>query len=80
MILSSNPRCADCGYPISAMHPNGDPPHRPFLLPGDDESHEQHPGESAGPARRKTRPQTAPPPTTHHQHQTTANEKVFCLV
>ncbi|CAB0012286.1 unnamed protein product, partial [Nesidiocoris tenuis] len=58
-----------------AMHSNGDLPHRPFLPPGDDESHEQHPGESASP-RRKAKFHTVSPPTTHHQpQQTTANEK-----
>ncbi|KAF6216025.1 hypothetical protein GE061_000362 [Apolygus lucorum] len=62
-----------------AMHSNGDPPHRPFLLPGDDESHEQHPGESASP-RRKSRPLTVSPPTTQHQQQTTANEKWLVMV
>ncbi|BES91442.1 Thrombospondin type 1 domain [Nesidiocoris tenuis] len=63
-----------------AMHSNGDLPHRPFLPPGDDESHEQHPGESASP-RRKAKFHTVSPPTTHHQpQQTTANEKWLVVV
>ncbi|KAL1130045.1 hypothetical protein AAG570_012988, partial [Ranatra chinensis] len=48
------------------MHNNGEPPQRPFILPGDDESHEQHPSEMIPPRR----PRPTPPHEIKPQQDT----------
>ena len=61
------------------MHSNGDPPQRPFVFPGDDESHEQIPGEAT--KKTKTTPQPKPAWPQQHSHTTTNSqieEEVLC--
>nr|XP_024216656.1 ADAMTS-like protein 1 [Halyomorpha halys] len=55
------------------MHGNGDPPQRPFIFPGDDESHEQIPGEVS----RKTKSTQQPKPVLPQQRSyTTTNSGI----
>ncbi|XP_024082456.1 ADAMTS-like protein 1 isoform X2 [Cimex lectularius] len=61
----------------TAMRPNGDLPQRPFLHTSDDESHEQHPNESANPQRKQKQP--VPTLTTSPHQQTTTNDKYVVM-
>lgn len=59
------------------MHGNGDPPQRPFIFPGDDESHEQIPGEVS----RKTKSTQQPKPVLPQQRSyTTTNSGIDTVI